>query len=144
MKRVLALGAVVILAALAVAGCGEQPRTAAGFCKVYYQQKQQYLSSYGNSPPNQPLRDLANLIGAMSDWVPIFEKLGQAAPPSIEPDVSNIVDALKQEQQAAGQEFSNPLGALGQGLEAALMSTASWDHVDAYIQKYCIEGGLGR
>lgn len=136
-----------ILAGLAIAvavvstGCGSQPPTAADFCRVYYQQEQQYLAQYGKSSPSQPLQDLADAIGAMSDWVPIFEQLDQAAPPSIEPDVHNILDALKQEQQAAGQGFSNPLGALASGLEASMMSSASWDHLTTYIGQHCTARG---
>jgi hypothetical protein len=67
----------------------------------------------------------------------MFEKLDAVAPPSIEPDVANIVDSLKQEQQAAAQEASNPLGAMSSGLITAMMSSASWDHVSQYIQQNC-------
>lgn len=130
-----------IAVAVVGAGCGSPPPTAAGFCQVYHQQERQYLTQYGHSSPSQPLQDLANAIGAMSDWVPIFERLDQAAPPSIEPDVQNILDALKQEQQAAGQEFSNPLGALASGLAASMMSSASWDHLTTYIEQHCTARG---
>lgn len=140
-KRRFALASIV-LAVVAVSGCGGgRPRTAAEFCRVYYQQEHQYLAHYGHSSPNQPLQDLANVIGAMSDWVPIFQALDQVAPPSIEPDVHNIIDALKQEEQAAGNEVSNPLGAVASGLEAGFMSTASWDNVSQYIQQHCTTGG---
>jgi hypothetical protein len=76
----------------------------------------------------------------MSDWVPVFERPDQMAPPSIEPDVDNILDSLKQEEQAAGEEFSNPLGALASGLETRLMSTASLDHLDTYIRQQGTSG----
>lgn len=116
-------------------------RSAAAFCNVYFQQKHQYLATYASrSYQNDPLGGLLNAIGAMSDWVPIFEKLDAVAPPSIEPDVANVADSLKQEQQAAGQEFSNPLGALGSSLTAALMSSASWDHLDQYVRQQCNGG----
>ncbi len=48
-----------------------------------------------NKPANSGLGDLGQLIGALSDWVPIFEALDQAAPPGIEPDVHNILDSLR-------------------------------------------------
>jgi hypothetical protein len=116
-------------------------RSAAAFCNVYFQQKHQYLATYANrSYQNDPLGGLFNAIGAMSDWVPMFEKLDAVAPPSIEPDVANIADSLKQEQQDAGQELSNPLGALGSSLTTALMSSASWDHLNEYIQQHCNGG----
>ena len=116
-------------------------RSAASFCNVYFQQKRQYLTTYDSrNYSNDPLGGLLNAIGAMSDWVPMFEKLDAVAPPDIEPDVATVVDSLKQEQQAAGQELSNPLSALGSGLTAALMSSASWDHLDQYIQQNCHGG----
>ena len=73
----------------------------------------------------------------MSDWVPIFEKLDQAAPPSIEPDVQNVLDSLKQEEQAAEQEVSNPLAGLASGLDAAMMSSASWQNLNTFIAQNC-------
>jgi hypothetical protein len=140
-KRGFAL-AVIVLSVFAACGCSDSPpRTAAEFCRVYYQQEHQYLARYDHSSPNEPLQDLGNVVGAMSDWVPIFQALDQVAPPAIEPDVQNIVDALKQEEQAAGNEFSNPLGALASGLETGFMSTASWDNVSRYIQQHCGTGG---
>jgi hypothetical protein len=118
-------------------GCSSgQPKTAAGFCQVYRQQKHQYLASYG-TPASGGLAELGQLVGAMSDWVPIFEALDQAAPPDIEPDVHNIVDSLKQEEQDAGQEATNPLGGLASSLTAGLMSTASWEKVSIYIEQNC-------
>ena len=116
------------------------PRTTAEFCSVYKQQKEQYLSAYGQ-PTSNGLQDLANMVGAMSDWVPIFERLDQVAPLSIEPDVHTILDSLKQQEQAAGQEFSNPLGALGSALESAMMSSSSWGRLSTFIEKNCPAGG---
>lgn len=116
-------------------------RSAAVFCSVYFQQKRQYLATYDSSDyRNDPLAGLLNAIGAMSDWVPMFEKLDAVAPPDIEPDVATIVDSLKKEQDAAGQEFSNPLGALGSSLTAALMSSASWNNLSQYILQNCHDG----
>lgn len=139
--RWLALAGAAILAVAVGTGCSSAPpRTAAEFCTVYHQQEQQYLSKYDNSSPNEPLTDMANLIGAMSDWVPIFQALDNVAPPSIEPDVHTILDSLKQQEQAAGEELSDPLGALGSGLEASMMSSASWDNLSAYISAHCGTG----
>ena len=118
-------------------GCASgQPKTAAGFCQVYHQQEDQYLAQYGK-PAGSGLADLGQLIGALSDWVPIFEALDQAGPPDIEPDVGNIVDSLKQEEQDTGQEASDPLGGFASALTAGLMSTSSWDNVSTYIQQNC-------
>jgi hypothetical protein len=130
-----------IAVVVATSGCSSgQPKTAAGFCHVYHQQEAQYLTQYGK-PANSGLADLGQLIEAVSDWVPIFEALDQAAPPDIEPDVQNIVDSLKQQEQDVGQEVSDPLGGFASSLMAGLMSTASWQNVSTYVEQNC--GGEG-
>lgn len=133
------IGASVTAAAVLVTagGCSsEQPKTAAGFCRVYHQEEQQYLAKYG-TPSGSGLGDLEQLIGALSDWVPIFEALDQAAPPAIEPDVHNVVDSLQQEEQDTAQEASDPLGGFASGLMSGMMATASWQNVSTYIAQNC-------
>lgn len=137
MKRLLVISLAVWVLVIAASGCSSgQAKTAAGFCQVYHQQEKQYLAKYGK-PANSGLGDLGQLIGALSDWVPIFEALHQAAPPSIEPDVHNVLDSLKQEEQDVGQEVGNPLGGFASSLMAGMMSTASWDNVSTYIEQNC-------
>jgi hypothetical protein len=120
-----------------VCGCSSAPpKTAAGFCQVYHQQEKQYLAAYG-TPAGNGLADLGQLVGAISDWVPIFQALDAAAPPDIEPAVHNILNSLQQEEQDAGQEASDPLAGLASGLMAGLMSTASWEQVSTYIAQNC-------
>jgi hypothetical protein len=126
-------------AALTVVGCGgSQPKTVAGFCQVYQQQKSQYLAKYGTpSSGGDGLAALGQLVGAVSDWVPMFQALDAAAPPDIEPDVHNILDSLQQQEQAAGQEATDPLGGLASGLMSGLMATTSWDDLGSYITQNC-------
>lgn len=131
------LASAAAAAMLAIAcGCGGQPKTAAGFCQVYHQQERQYLAKYGK-PASTGLAVFGQLVGALSDWVPIFEALDQAAPPDIEPDVHNVLDSLKQEEQDVGQEASNPIGGFASSLMAGMMSTASWQNVSAYVDQNC-------
>jgi hypothetical protein len=137
------LGAATATATVLVttSGCSSgQPKTAAGFCQVYHQQEDQYLAKYGKSA-NSGLADFGQLIDAVSDWVPIFQALDQAAPPNIEPDVHNVLDSLQQEEQDVSQEASNPLGGFASGLIAGMMSTASWENVSNYIERNCAAGG---
>ena len=130
-------------AALTVVGCGSsQPKTAAGFCQVYEQQKSQYLAKYGTpSSGGDGLAALGQLVGAVSDWVPMFQALDAAAPPDIEPDVHNVLDSLQQQEQAAGQEATDPLGGLASGLMSGLMATTSWDDLGSYITQNCGQAG---
>lgn len=129
----------IALTVMLVTACGSPPKTAAGFCKVYHQQEAEYLRKYEASADSD-LGDLVQLISAVSDLVPMFEKLDQAAPPSIEADVKNIVDSLRQQEQAAGQEVTDPLGGLASGLVTGMMSTASWENVGDFINKHSTTG----
>lgn len=143
MKATACAAAAAIMAALCAAGCSSAPpKTAAGFCKVYEQQKSQYLAKYGQPSSGGGLAALGQLVGAVSDWVPMFEAMDAAAPPDIEPDVHNVVDSLKQQEQAVAQEATDPLGGLASGLMSGLMATSSWNNLSQYITRNCgPEGG---
>ena len=140
MRGLFALAAVVIGAGL-VTGCSSPPPTAADFCQTLAQQKAQYLSTYGNTSGGNVLEDLVKVISAVGQWIPIFETLQQNSPPAIEPQVANIVDSLKAEQQEAANEASNPLGALVSGLMTSLESSGSWQQVNNYINANCGSDG---
>jgi hypothetical protein len=133
----------LLLAILCVgllAACSSAPPTAADFCRTLAQQKAKYLSTYGNPSSTNPLADLASAISAMGQWVPIFQALQQNSPPSIEPQVANIVSSLQQEQQEAGNEASNPFGSLFAGLMTSIESSGSWQQVSDYAAAHCGSG----
>jgi hypothetical protein len=140
LRRLGTLG-LAMLCAGAVAACSSAPPTAADFCRTLAQQKAKYLSTYGNPSSTDPLADLTEAISAMGQWVPIFQALQQNSPPSIEPQVANIVSSLQQEQQEAGNEASSPLGALFGGLMTSLESSGSWQQVSQYAAENCGSGG---
>ena len=134
-RRLGGLAAAAVGACL-VAACSSAPPTAADFCRTLAQQKARYLSAYGH-PSGNPLGDLVQVISAVGQWVPIFEALQQNSPPSIEPQVANIVSSLKQEQQEAGNVASDPLGGLVSGLMTGLESSGSWQQVSDYATAHC-------
>jgi len=122
-----------------VAGCSSAQPTAADFCRTLAQQKAKYLSTYGH-PSGNGLEDLVQAVSAVGQWVPIFQALQQNSPPAIEPQVANIVDSLKQEEQDAGNEVSNPLAALASSLMTGLESSGSWQQVSDYAAAHCGSG----
>jgi hypothetical protein len=83
------------------------------------------------------MRDLANGLGAMSAWVPMFDRLAKVAPDEIQSDVEHIRDSLKEQQQAAGGAVGDPLGALGRSLVSGLMTMDSWQRVGSYVDQHC-------
>jgi len=132
---------IAVLGAGVVSACSSSaPPTAADFCRTLAQQKAQYLSTYGNPSTTDPLADLVEAVSAIGQWVPIFEALQQNSPPDIEPQVANIVDSLKQEQQEAGNMGSNVLGALVSGLMTSIESSGSWQQVSEYATEHCGAG----
>jgi hypothetical protein len=139
--RGLCMLAAAVVGACLTTGCSSPPPTAADFCQTLAQQKAQYLSTYGNTSGGNALEDLVKVISAVGQWVPIFETLQQNSPPAIEPQVANIANSLKEEQQAAVNEASDPLGALVSGLMTSLESSGSWQQVDNYINANCGSGG---
>jgi hypothetical protein len=132
---VLLLGAVLTTAM--VSACSSAPPTAADFCHTLAQQKAKYLSAYGNAASSNGLEDLATLLSAVGQWVPIFQALQHSSPPSIEPQVASIVASLQQEQQETAGMASDPLGALGAGLVTGLESSGSWQQVSNYAAAHC-------
>jgi hypothetical protein len=139
--RKLCMVAAAALVACLTAACSSSPPTAADFCRTLAQQKAQYLSTYGNMSDSNGLEDLVKAISAIGQWVPIFEALQQNSPPAIEPQVANIVSSLKQEEQEAASEASDPLGGLVAGLMTGLESSGSWQQVNNYINANCGSGG---
>jgi hypothetical protein len=138
--RRLCMLAVTVLGVGVVTSCSSAPPTAADFCRTLAQQEAKYLHTYGNPSTTNPLADLVDVVSAIGQWVPIFQALQQNSPPSIEPQVANIVSALQQEEQEAGNEQSNPFGALVAGLMTGIESSGSWQQVSAYAAAHCGSG----
>jgi hypothetical protein len=97
--------------------------------------REQHLTKYGRPANSDPCELRATLVGALSDWMAIFQALHQPPPPDMEPDAH--LDSLQQEEQVVGQEASDPLGGFGPGLTGGMMSTASWEDVSTYIEQNC-------
>ena len=110
---------VIVLSILPIHGYVQSRPSKANFCKTYLAEKHRYLARYDRTT-GDPMQDLANGIGAMSAWVPMFDRLAKVAPDEIQSDVEHIRDSLEAQQQSAGQAAVDPLGALGAGLVSGL------------------------
>jgi hypothetical protein len=120
----------------------EPARSAASFCKVYDQQKREYLAKYdaGNKPAsnmNEAFAALGKSVQAIGDVTVIFDHLDKVAPDDIEPDVARVRDSLKQNEQNAISNAGNPLAGLASGLTTALLSSGSWQRVSGYVEAHC-------
>jgi len=133
------IGGAVVLSIFPIHGYVESRPSKANFCKTYLAEKHGYLARYGRTT-GDPLQDLTNGIGAMSSWVPMFDRLARVAPDEIRSDVEHIRDSLKEQQQVAGEAVTDPLGALGRGLVSGLMTMDSWERVGSYVDQNCEPG----
>ena len=132
----LAVGGAVLLAVVPIHGYAESRPSKGNFCRTYLAEKRRYLARYGRTT-GDPLRDLGNGIGAMSSWVPMFDRLSKVAPDEIRSDVEHIRDSLEAQQHAAGEAVNDPLGTFGASLLSGLMAMDSWERVGNYVDENC-------
>lgn len=149
--------AIVAATSMATVGCGVVPgtgddRSPEAFCKTYWEQKKQFVDKYNERAELSDqisekdefagvLVALESGIESMGDAVIIFDHLADHAPDDIGPDVEAIRDALKKNNESAGDTLDNPLSGLANGLMLGLTTMGSWDRVGKYVVEHCGEKG---
>jgi hypothetical protein len=128
---------VIALTITMVLGACAAERSTEAFCKVYNEEKQEYLAKYGGNPEDG-LEALGNALGAMSAWVPMFDRMAKHAPDEIQADVAHIRDSLRASQQNAGNAASDPLGSLAGSLVAGMMMADSWSRLEVFVEANCV------
>lgn len=130
-------------------------RTVGNFCSRYTTDKADYLTKYNaeaksvsTAQQQDPLVGLLGLTGMSLQMLgsveQIFDDLATVAPSDIQPQVEQVRDSIKKQEDQLSQEdpasggsiISTLLGSLETGLE----SSGSWQQVGTYIEKNC-EGG---
>lgn len=131
----------VALPILVLASCGAgSDRSPEAYCRAFYETAAPIRQSYveaGEEVESDPLKAIVTLIGSPGDLTVIFDHMASHAPDEIRSDTEAARDALKKEQDALGEELSNPLGALGAGVIAGLTSSGSFSRVDTYLDDHC-------
>jgi hypothetical protein len=136
LKRLAGLGIAFVLAVPFLAACGAERSTEA-FCEVYNEEKDKYLEQYGGEPADG-WAAVGNMVGAMSAWVPMFDRMAKHAPEEIRADVEHIRDSLKQQQETAGDSAGDPLGGLMSNLWSGLMTMDSWNRLGEFVEANCV------
>ena len=152
----LAVGGVLLLASC---GGGGNPRTVENFCSHYRTDKARYLAKYdaearsvSAAQDKDPLAGLIGLTGMSFQMLgsveQIFDDLAGVAPVDIQPQVEQVRDSVKKQEDQLSQE--NPLGAgsilstlLG-SLETSLESSDAWQQVGDYVGANCEAGNGGQ
>jgi hypothetical protein len=132
---------VLVASAVLLTGCGSD-RSVAAFCSTFQSQATALHAKYtaadqaeqGGSEDGA-LGGLLTLAQAPGDFTVMFTALDQHAPSDIEPSVAEVLDSLKQSQEAMSS--GNVVGMLVGGLSASLSSGGAWQSVNDYIQQNC-------
>ncbi len=140
-RRIFFTTVVMVLPILTFAACGSSSdRSPEAYCRAFYETAAPIRQSYveaGEEVESDPLNAIITLIGSPGDLTVIFDNMAKHAPDEIQADTEAARDALKKEQDALGDELSNPLGALGAGVIAGLTSSGSFSRVDSYLNEHC-------
>jgi hypothetical protein len=133
--------AATLLVALALDACGgSSERSPEAYCRAFYETAAPIRESYveaGEEVETDPLGAIVTLLGSPGDLTVIFDSMSKHAPDEIQADTEAARDALEEEQESLGEEFSDPLGAIGAGVIAGLTSPGSFSRVDAYLNEHC-------
>jgi hypothetical protein len=157
LRPVGAAAALLVVISTTTAGCGVIPgtgedRSPEAFCKTYWEQKKQFVDKYNDRAELSDqiseqdefagmLVALESGIESLGDAVIIFDHLADHAPDDIRPDVEAIRDALKKNNESAGDTLENPMSGLANGLMLGLTTMGSWDRVGKYVVEHCGEKG---
>ena len=132
-----ALGATVLV----LAGCGGDGRSAQAVCQVFATQGVALHNAYqmdaNQVAKGNPLPSLIDVIKLPNDMAGLMKQMDAVAPPAIEPDfqaLSTYFDGLVKNE---GQQLSDPIGALGQGLVSSIAVSGSYVRVDSFLQANC-------
>ena len=106
------------------------------FCAVYDEQRQQYLAKYDHEPEDA-FGGMTQIIGAISEWVPMLKKLEAAAPPDLEPDLEHIREVFQEQQKFATQNGGTGMAVVVGSTLYGLTTEASWRHFASYVQTHC-------
>jgi hypothetical protein len=140
-RHVIFTSVAMVLPVLGLAACGAgSDRSPEAYCRAFYGSAAPIRQSYveaGEEVESDPLKAVVTLLGSPGDLTVIFDSMAEHAPDEIRADTEAARDALKKEQDALGDEFSDPLGALGAGVIAGLTSSGSFSRVDSYLNEHC-------
>lgn len=136
------VGAPVIVLGITVllAGCGGSDRSPEAYCKAFYETAAPIRETYVEADENleeDPVQSIVTLLGSPGDLQVIFNSMAAHAPDEIRADTEALSDALNKEQEAMGEELSDPIGAIGKGLAAGLTSSGSFERVESYLNDHC-------
>lgn len=142
--RVRFVAALVVLALLTLtvglAACGGPERSAEAYCRAFYETAAPLRADYEEADENaeeDPLGAIATILRSPGDLKVMLSKMAEHAPDEVKADTEAARDALEDQQDAIGDVFSDPLGAIGGGLIAGLTSSGSFSRIDAYLGEHC-------
>lgn len=145
-----ALAGVALLVALALPACGSGPeRSVEAYCTTLEQEQERILADFeGQMAAAEGTEDefLGALmafgagLGAIGELEIYGDKLAEVAPEEIRVDVEAVASSIEEQNEAAKDAASDPLGALGSALIGSLMSAGSFQRVGEWTYEHCGQG----
>jgi hypothetical protein len=138
----LLVAASALLTATVLSACGGSggDRSAEAYCRAFYEHAAPIRKTYVEADKTleqDPLKSVVTLLGAPGDLASIFGAMVDHAPDEIRSDTEAVRDAFKKQQESVGEALSDPLGAIGDSLGAALTTSGSFARVESYLQRHC-------
>jgi len=118
--------------------CGDTRSTEA-FCDTFKERAVQFHDKYTAADQQvtaggNPFASLLMLMQSPADLQVMFQALDKVAPDDIEPSVNQMLEAMKQQQQAMNSlSLSSALGGLLIGLE----SSGAERDINDYLSQHC-------
>ncbi len=145
-----ALAGVALLVASALPACSSGPeRSVEAYCTTLEQEQERILADFegqmaaAEGTDDEFLGALMALgagLGAIGELEIYADKLAEVAPEEIRVDVEAVATSIEEQNEAAKDAASDPLGALGSALIGSLMSAGSFQRVGEWTYEHCGQG----
>jgi hypothetical protein len=139
MTRALCL-CVVSAFAFGLSGCFGPERSAAAWCDAYWDKAIPIHDGYqehADMAEEDPFPIILDVFALPGDMAVVLDDMAKVAPEEIRSDTEALRDSMKKLAETEGKAFSDPLGALGDGIGNALSTMGSSRRVDEYFSRHC-------
>jgi hypothetical protein len=104
---------------------------------MFYQQGTKFRSQFAHPNSQNPLNLIVSLISAPQQLASFFGDLADVAPDSISSQVSDIQNAFQQEANNLGNDATNPLGGILNGVISGIEAGPAFEAVNNWTDENC-------
>lgn len=136
---------VVIVAVVVIRGVTGEERSAAAVCEVFetegaalhdrFEESADSLSR--DQDGDQLLSGIAELIAAPGRFAHLMDKMAAVAPKDVEPAFAALADAFRKVAENAGENATNPIGAIASGVLTGAQVQGQWEEANRLLSENC-------